>query len=224
MEENSLIKSVNPTFFLKKVNYDIIVTNYNSGKYFNIPTLTHKPNISAFIGKPLKIDNRPVGFEIVIKDTIIIVKGKETRYNICANCKLDINGFCSIGIPINMSKTTTVMNQANYNLIHFETKGETCSTECSLSFYKRIGNHKMNLSGRYMDSETLLKLIHYLLFGESHLYEAADITTLIPYGSTSINDYRKKLHMIPELAELKIIDLIDTSDKSKTPKITIKNK
>jgi hypothetical protein len=223
MEENQLIKSVNPSFFLKKVNYDTIITNYNEGKYANIPTLTYKPNISAFIGKPVKVDNRPVGFEIVIKDTIIIVKGRETRYNMCANCRLDTNGFCSFGIPINMSKTTTIVNNFNYNLLQFETKGETCSDECSLSCYKRIGNHKMNLSGRYMDSETLLRLLHYLLFGEP-LQEAADVTTIVPYGNVSINDFRKRLHMIPELSELKIIETDSSNEKSKTPKIVIKQK
>jgi hypothetical protein len=220
MEENQLIKSVNPTFFLKKINYENVINSYNEGKFVNIPTLTHKPNISAFIGKPLKIDSKPIGFEITIGNTIVIVKGRDTRYYICANCRLDINGFCGFGVPICMSKTTTVISNMNYNLIQFETKGETCSTECSFSFYKRMGNHKMNLSGRYMDSETLLRLLHYLLFGESCLQEAADITSLVPYGNVSINDYRKKLHMIPELSELKIIN----NDKSGTPKIKVKAK
>jgi hypothetical protein len=195
-----LITSVDPSFFLKKVNFDAISANYSAGKYNLVPTLTHVPNINNYIAHTIKKEDRPIGFRIDLPNLTVIIQGKETRYNLCCNDRNDYKGFCGFGIPIAMHKTEVDKRK----IISFITEGETCSPECSYSLYKKFGNTKVHLGGKYVDSESLLKLMAYLLFG-IELTEAPDITLLIPYGNTTLPDYRKHLHMLSEYVEPKLI-------------------
>lgn len=196
---DTLIKSVNPTFFLKKTNFESIIQNYTIGKYSNTTQLTHKPNVQAFMGYVIKSENKPVGFQIQINNITIIVKGREFKYNLCCNCRSDTTGFCSFGVPHTFSRQTDEHKRIVYK---FDVDFETCSTECALSVYKNLGNHKTYLSGKYVDSETLLRLLHNLLFPNIVLENAPETMQLIPYGSMNLSEYRKKLHMVPEFIQI----------------------
>lgn len=202
-----LIKSVNPTFFLRKTNWDQVIQNYNQGKYAVIQPTAQKtvPTAvpSTYQGKIIKQNNRPIGFQVQLPGTLLIVRGRENSYGICANCRTDTTGFCSIGVPYCIKRTETKEGVT----IEFGVDGETCSTECSLSYYKKMGGHKISMSVRYLDSEHQLRLLHYLLFKDFDLREAPEITQLIPFGDKSVAEYRKKLHMYSEYKELNFSNL-----------------
>jgi hypothetical protein len=202
--ENTLVKSINPTLHLKKVNFDVISANYAAGIYSSIPAITHKPNVSMFLGVTINTEDKPIGFSINLGNFVVVLKGKNTRYNICGACKHEYKGFCGFGIP-----TSLVQQEINgLKYFIFTVTGETCSTECTFSLIKLSKCKSFRLSCRYIDPETAIKLIHYLVFGEelNSLKEAPDPLCLIPMGITTINEYRKKLHMIPEYIELKPIN------------------
>jgi hypothetical protein len=187
---NSLITGVNPTFFLYGVNYDNIATSYNSGKYSTLPPLKYVPNTTGYIAHTVERENKPIGFKIALSDgTVLTLLGREYRYGICSNCRTEYKGYVSWGIPDGMTRTS--------DSITFTVGGEFCSPECAYSFYKRNGKSKVKCTGDTADSETMLHLIMYLLWGTS-VTEAPDVRLLIPYGTYTTLQYRVYLHMIPE--------------------------
>jgi hypothetical protein len=210
--DNNLITSITPTFFLKKVNFDTIITNYNNNKYSTLSALSHKPNTDSYIGTNIKLNDKTIGFQCVFNNNLIRIHGKEKSYNVCMNCNQSITGYCSLGIPYKI--TSMEIKNESYNYIYdIEIDGETCSIECTFSYLKRLGHKKMNLSSRYMDSEELLRIMQYLLFGEMKLKEA-NFLSLIPHGNESLNEWRKKLHMYTEYKELENIIVIEPKERS----------
>lgn len=222
MENKTLITSVNPSFFLKKLNYNNLINDYNSGKFNNIkPVLLYNKDIETNIVKLNKVIEKPIGFQVLLGNTLVVIKGKSNRYGICANCRADYTGFCGIGIPYKFSKydqNDTYMDSDSKsikNVLQFETEGETCSIECSFSYYKKNGGSKLIMNTRFMDSEQMLIMILFLLFNKTELKEAPDTTLLIPYGNTSITEYRKNLHMYSEYKELQNIEISNNSNSKK---------
>ena len=208
---------VNPTFLLKRVKYDTILENYKNNKYKDLTFNTNSyrelnsNSITAYLGTNIELNDNPVGFSILVGETLIKVVGRNQSYGICAHCNLNFKGFCSFGLPykiVNCRIKPELKKQYPYSsMVMVFVTGETCSTECTYSYFLKLGTYRINLDPKYLDTETMIKFLHGMLFCKENngkLLPADPITTLIPFGETTVNAYRKKLSMIPESSNLRL--------------------
>lgn len=191
-DTNSIVVGVTPTFLLRHVNYDTVNAAQTAGKYAEIPPLTYVPNTVAYVGYNILQEARPVGFSMKLGDgSTLIIQGREYRYNLCAHCRSDYRGYVGFGIPRSMTRNLETRT------VTFVVEGEMCSPECAYSYYKGICKSRMIAESKYTDSETMLHLLVYLLWG-CNATDAPDPRLLVPFGTHTPTAYRRHLHMIPE--------------------------
>jgi hypothetical protein len=195
-ESTNLI--VNPTFVLRKVDYESIkskIVQKDYTDFYNISELNFKNPLNNFNFNYTSTQNQ-IGFSILKNKTLIKVLGRNKSYNICSNCRLDYTGYHGFGIPYKIMGYSANTGESYNNVCVILVAGETCSLECSYSYYLKMGVYKTSLNPKYLDSESLIRFAFNTLFPNTKLIAAPELTELVPFGDLSISDFRKRLHMI----------------------------
>jgi hypothetical protein len=187
----SVNTAINPTFYLKRIKYDEIVENYNTGKYVSMPTLetTSKKNIGHLI-----YDNTGVviGWRTVVGITTLVIYFNKPLSGICAHCELKTSedNLCSFGIPEKIEKGHEP------NTIIIKVDAETCSWECSAACVKKFGRVGLSLHPKYMDVNSMIRGLFNLYFpGIQQFNEALPVTDFVKYGGKKTPaNFRSELH------------------------------
>lgn len=205
---------INPTFFLKGLDPQKLLSDYQSGVFARQPIIKSKIKIkenSIVLTPTYSTSNYSPLFSIKDKNncSVIIATTNQKDFEIFTKTggNLPIGGRCeycredfthvSIGYPIAYQETLALCNDHYRVLYTFWVEGKFCTFECALGYVQLMLSKPSNYRDiTIYDSERLLKLLYKLIHPTETLRPAQDPRLLkINGGPLTREEWQTKKHI-----------------------------
>lgn len=177
---------VTPTFLLKGLDPNKLLSDYQAGFFTRQPTIKSKIKIAqnmAILAPKYGISNHDPVFSLKDRNncSVVIATTNHSNFEVftrdggqlqtggrCMRCTGDIPGV-AIGYPIGYRETPVLTNTegaARYRLLYtFWTEGRFCDFECALGYVRSVLARPANYRDTTIrDSERMLKLLYKLMY------------------------------------------------------------
>lgn len=209
---------VTPTFLLKGLDPNKLLSDYQAGFFTRPPTIKSKIKIAqnmVILAPKYGVTNHDPVFSLKDRNncSVIIATTNHTNFEVfnrtggqlptggrCMRCTEDIPGV-AMGYPLGYQETTVLTNDDNnaelakYRILYtFWVEGRFCNFECALGYVQNMLDRPASYRDTTIrDSERMLKLLYKLMYPNAGPLRPAQDPILL--GGISKEDWKDQRHV-----------------------------